>query len=94
VLVVNGARGTGEIEDLVDLHIQREADIVAQDFEPRMVEEMCDVAPRAREEIVDADDFVAPAQQRVAQMTPDETRAARYKDSLHVLPLALAVVVA
>jgi hypothetical protein len=44
VLIVDRACRTGEIEDLVDLDVQREADIVTQDFEAGIGEQMRDIA--------------------------------------------------
>ena len=44
--------------------------------------QMLDVAPRAGEEIVDADDFRALRQQAVAQMRAEEAGAAGHHDAL------------
>src|SRR6266498_4336647 len=38
-LVVNGRRGTGEIEDALDLDVEREGNVVAHHLEQRMVQD-------------------------------------------------------
>jgi len=43
VLVVDRARGAGEIEDLVDLDVEREADVVPHYLEVRVVQHRYDV---------------------------------------------------
>ena len=59
-LVVNRRRRAGEIEDLVDLDIEREGHVVADQLEALVIQQMLDVAARAAEEIIDADDVGCP----------------------------------
>ena len=66
----------GEIVDLVDLHIEREGDVVADQFEVLVVKEMLDIAARAGEEIVDADNVRAVRQQALAEMRTEKAGAA------------------
>jgi hypothetical protein len=61
VLVVDRRGRTGEIVDLVHLDVEREADVVAEELEARIGVEMVDVALRAGEEIVDAQNLVTEA---------------------------------
>lgn len=83
ILVMNRAGGAGQIEDLVDLHIQREAHVVANHLEVRMVQQGNDILARARVEIVDTDDLMALRQQSLAQMASNEAGAPGYKYSFH-----------
>ena len=67
-LVMDRACRAGEIVDLVDLDEEREAYIVAQQFEIRLVAEMGDIGMRAGEEIVDADDVRTVVEQLLAEV--------------------------
>jgi len=84
MLIVDRACRTGEIENLVDLDVQREADIVTQDFEAGIGEQMRDIAAGAREKIVGADDLVSRSEQDLAKMAADESCAAGDENSFHV----------
>ena len=59
VLVMNRARRTGEVEDLVHLDVKREADVVAHDLEVRVIQQRDDVLASAGVEIVGTDHLVA-----------------------------------
>ena len=77
----------GEIVDLIDLDVERERHIVAHEVEVLVLDEMLDVAPRAGEEIIDAQHIGAFPQQPLAKMRAEEARAsgdqhARFK--MHV----------
>ena len=78
--VVDRRGRAGEIVDFVHLYIEREGDVVAQEFEARMADEMLDVALLAGEEIIDADDLMADLEQAVAQMRAEKAGAASHKD--------------
>ena len=58
-LVVDRTCRAGEIVDLVDLDIERKADVVAHKLEARMTSEVIDVAFVTSEEVVDAQHFIA-----------------------------------
>ena len=62
LLVVNRRSRARQIEDLVHLDEQRMGDVVAQELETLVIEEMLDIAPRAGEEIVDAQDLLPSSQ--------------------------------
>ena len=76
VLVVDGRGRTGEIVDLVDLEIDREGHVVADQFEVLVVEQMLDIGARAGEKIVEADDVGALVQQAFAQMRAEKSGTA------------------
>ena len=82
VLVVDGRRGTGEIVDFVDLHVEREGNVVAQELEPQMIVQMVDVALRSSKEIVGADHFVPLVKKPVYEMRAEEPRAPRHQNAL------------
>ena len=81
MLVVDGRSRTGEIVDLVHLDIEREGHVVAHELEARMSVKMLDIALRAREQVVDTQDFVTLGEQAIDQMRAEESRAARHEDS-------------
>ena len=69
VLVVHGRSRAREIVDLINLDIEREGHVVAQEFEVRRaVQQMRDVALAAREQIVGADNIIAAGDEAVAKM--------------------------
>ena len=59
VLVVNGRCRTGKIVDLIDCQIDRERDVVANEFEPFIIEKMFDVTPCACEKFIETNDLGA-----------------------------------
>jgi hypothetical protein len=63
----------GEVEDFVDFDIEGKADVVPHQLEPRIQQEMVDVVPSTRIEIVEAKHFIAPIEQSRAQMGADES---------------------
>ena len=65
-LVMDGRCRTGEILDFIDLDIEREAHVVAHQFETRMSKQGMHIVPRPGVEVVDAKDFVAVRQQAIA----------------------------
>ena len=56
------------------------------ELEPRMARKMFDIARRAGEEIVDADDFVALGEEAIDQVRADESRSSGHKDPLAADP--------
>ncbi len=81
VLVMDGRGRTGQIVDAVDLHVEREGHVVPHQLEARVVQEVRDVAPRAGEEIVDAEHFRTVGEQPVAKMRAEEPRPAGDQNS-------------
>lgn len=51
--------GAGKIVNFIDLDIERKANIVPHEFKMGVVEEMEDVFPGSRKEIIDAENFMA-----------------------------------
>jgi hypothetical protein len=82
VLIVHGARGTGEVVDLIDLDIERERDVMSDQLEPGMAEKMRDVLLGAGKEVIDTDNLLSALNQPINQMRAQETRAAGDQDSL------------
>lgn len=81
-LVVNRARWTSEIVDLVDLDIQRKADVMAHKFEARMAGQVIDIALVAGKQVVDAKNLIAAFEQPVDEVRADEARASGDQDAL------------
>ena len=69
------------MEDPVHLDEQGVDDVVADELEIGVGEEMPDVVLAAGEEIVDADDVVALAEEALAEMAAQKSRAARDQDA-------------
>ena len=84
VLVMDGARGTGEIEDPVDFEEDRLRDVVSHEFEGGAAEEMGDVLLPAREEIVETDYLVAVADESLAKVGTDEPGASGDENTLRL----------
>ena len=76
-LVVHRRGRASEVEDLVNLDVERKTDVVAGQLKTRVGKEMVHIAPRSRIETAHAQDFVAARQQPIAQMRPDEAGSAR-----------------
>src|SRR5690348_13345520 len=51
--------------------------VVLDELKMRMIEQRTDVAHGSGEQVIDANHAVAPLQQRIAEMRPDEASAAR-----------------
>ena len=82
MLVMDRRRRTGEIVDLINLDIEREAHIVAHELEARMGVQVIDIALGAGEQIVDAQHFVALIEQPVGQVRSQEAGTACHEDPL------------
>jgi hypothetical protein len=79
---VDGARGTGKVEDPVDFEKDRLRDVVPHKFEGGAAKEMSDVLFPAREEIVETDYFVAVTDESFAKVGTDEPGTPGDKDTL------------
>lgn len=67
-LIVKRRCRTGKVINFVDFHIERKADVVANDLEMRVGAQMKNILPVASKKIIDADDLVPFFQQTFAQM--------------------------
>jgi hypothetical protein len=67
-LIMDGGGRTGEVVDLVDLDIKREADIVTLDLEMGMGKKMGNIGPPAGIEIIDTEHFMAAGEESLAEM--------------------------
>ncbi len=76
--VVPGRGWAGEVEHGVDRarHPHVRTDVVASEGEVLVGEEMLDVGHAARGQVVDGDDLVAPSEQSIAKVRPEEPGAA------------------
>ena len=81
-LVVDGRGRAGEVVDLVHLHIEREADVVADQLEVRVALQVRHVGVGPGVEVVRADDVAALAHQPLAQVRAEEAGPARDQDAL------------
>ena len=73
VLVVDRRSRTCKIVDLIDLHIEREGDVVPDQFQVRMTNQMLDVASRSSKKVIDAEDDCPLRQQTLTQVRTEET---------------------
>ena len=80
MLVVDRRGRAGKIVDLVDLDIERFANVVTQELEMGICPEMGDIVPGPGEEIVGAKDLVALVEQSVDQVRTEKTGAAGNKN--------------
>jgi hypothetical protein len=78
---VNRRCGAGHVEDAVDLQQNRIDDIVADDFEPVIVEQMGHMLAPTCKEVIEADDLVTIVEEALAEMRADETSAACNQNS-------------
>jgi hypothetical protein len=79
---MNGGSRTGKIVNLVDLDIERERDIVTNEFKAGVVNEMFDVALGAGEKVVDAQYIRSLRYETIAQVRTKEACSAGYKYGL------------
>ena len=80
-LIMNRRCRTREIENLVDLDIERKADVVTHQLEPRVRQQVMHVLAGAGVEVIDAENFVTALQQPLAQMRADEAGAAGHENA-------------
>jgi hypothetical protein len=66
---------TREIIDFVDLDVERKCHIVSDKLEALVADQMFDVSPRARVEVVDTDDVCTPVQEALAKVGAQKARA-------------------
>jgi hypothetical protein len=81
VLVVDRRCRTGEVVDLVDLDIERKADVVPQELEAWVQVQVVEVALGRRKQIVDADHLMALSEQPVDEVRAEESGPARYENA-------------
>ncbi len=82
VLVVDRRGRARQIVDLVDLDVEREGHVVADELEVRVLQQVQDVALGASEQVVGADHLMPLRQQAVDQVRAEEAGAAGDKDPL------------
>jgi hypothetical protein len=70
-----GAGRAGHIVDLIDFDAQRIGNIMANDLEILMLQQMGNVPAIPCEKIVEADNLMAFAEQRLADVGADKTRS-------------------
>ena len=75
-LIMNGRSRASQIEDFIDLDVERKTDVMPGQLEPRVRQEMMHVVSSAGIEIVDTQDFVAALEQSTAQMRAYESSSA------------------
>lgn len=76
MLVVDGRSRASEVVDLLDLGIERKRHVVAHELEVVVIEQVVDIAFRAGEEVVDANDVRAIREQAIAEVRAEEAGAA------------------
>ena len=79
---MDGRCRASEIKNLVNLDEERVGDVVAQKLKLLVTEEVLDVAPRASEEVVDAEDLAAALKETLCEVRPEEAGAAGDEDPL------------
>jgi len=83
-LVVDWRGRTSQIVNLVNLHIERERDIVADQLKMHIVMQVIDIGLGASIKIVDTNNIISKRNELVDQVRPKKTGAARYEDLLAV----------
>jgi hypothetical protein len=72
---------TSEIVDLVHFDKKRKSHVVTQNLEPRIVEQVLDIAAGSSGEIINAKNLVSLAEQAPAKMRPEKAGAPRDQDT-------------
>ena len=85
MLVVHRGGRAGEVVDLVDLHVQRRGDVVAQHLEARVLPQVRDVRLAPGVVVVEAEHVVPGLEEPLAEVRPEEAGAAGDQDTLHGL---------
>ena len=75
VLVVNRRCGTGEIVDLIHFYLEREGDLMAHEFEVRILRKVTDVVLGNGKEVVHTEHVIAKLNEAIAKMRHEKTRA-------------------
>jgi hypothetical protein len=78
---MDGRGGTSQVVYFVYFHIEREGDVMPDDFEAGVGEEVFDVLFGAGEEVVHADDFAAFLQEAFAEVGSQESGSACDEDA-------------
>jgi len=72
VLIVDRRCRTGQVVDLIDLHIKREGNVMAKELKIRIPYQVGDISLGSREEIVDTEDIVSVLEETLAEMGTQE----------------------
>ena len=70
-----------EVVDLVNFDVQRECDIVTQQFKPGIAQQVQHVIAAAGKKIVHAENIVPVSEKPLTQMTAEKTRPACYQNT-------------
>jgi hypothetical protein len=65
---MDGRCRAGEVVDFVDLDIEREGNVVTQEFKVRVFEQIYDVFFGASKKVIDTDDVIAFFEKSAAEM--------------------------
>jgi hypothetical protein len=82
---VNRRRGASEVVNLINFDIERESDVVAQEFEIGVCYQVPDIVFSPREEIINAKNVMALAQERVREVRTEEPSSTGNQYSLSQL---------
>src|SRR6266702_7217244 len=82
VLVVNRTGGARQVKYLVDFQIERESDVVPDDFEPGRTQQSRQVFLVACVEVVDAQDLMSSVNHSFAQVPTQKAGTTRYQNPL------------
>jgi hypothetical protein len=69
---VDRRRRTSQVVDLIDLHIKRKGNVVANEFKIRIPYQRSDISFGPRIEIVDTEDIVSILEETLAEMGAQE----------------------
>jgi hypothetical protein len=79
MLIMDRGSGTCQVIDAINLHVQREGNVVTDQFESRICEEMLYVSLAAGEKIVYANHISAVFEQSLTQVGAQEAGATGYQ---------------
>jgi hypothetical protein len=72
---VYGRSRASEVEDSIDLRLERIDDVVPEEFKSPLLQQVLDVTSAPGKEVVQAYYFVALVEQTLAKVTAEEARA-------------------
>jgi hypothetical protein len=88
-LVVDGTGRTSQVIYFIYFNVEREGDIVTQDFKVRMIEKVGNVSLGPGKEVVNANDLTSRIKQLLAQVASKKSRAARNQNPAHQVPVTM-----
>jgi hypothetical protein len=78
VLIVDRRSRTGQVIDLIDLYVEREGNVVANEFKIRIPYQRSDILLGPRIEIVDTENVVPILEETLAEVGTQKTRPSRH----------------